>query len=94
MILGGISKIPEEKAKKLNSPTLAIPGTKDYLIELDVFHQLHCLNDLRTLLYPERYFGMKDITDESGLIDRRADAFLHWGNYSHLHLVLIFKTIY
>ncbi|PYI07694.1 hypothetical protein BO78DRAFT_366516 [Aspergillus sclerotiicarbonarius CBS 121057] len=74
----GISKIPEAEAKKLPLPTLPIPGTKDYLIELDVWHQLHCLNDLRMLLYPERYPGMDDLKDENGTIQRDNDAFRHW----------------
>ncbi|KAF7186853.1 hypothetical protein HII31_11813, partial [Pseudocercospora fuligena] len=26
-----------------------------YVVELDVFHQLHCLNALRKTIYPERY---------------------------------------
>ena len=26
-----------------------------YVVELDIFHQLHCLNSLRKTLYPSRY---------------------------------------
>ncbi|KAL1988632.1 hypothetical protein VTN96DRAFT_8332 [Rasamsonia emersonii] len=74
----GISKISEEEAKKLPSPTLPIPGTKDYLIELDVWHELHCLNDLRKLLYPERFPGLDALKDENGVINRDSDDFRHW----------------
>lgn len=27
-----------------------------YVVQLDVFHQLHCLNAIRKTLYPERYW--------------------------------------
>ncbi|KAH8682055.1 hypothetical protein BX600DRAFT_429948 [Xylariales sp. PMI_506] len=56
----GISRISHEEAKNLPSPTLAIPGTQDYLVQLDVFHELHCLNDLRKALYPDVYGELKD----------------------------------
>ncbi|WYZ44001.1 hypothetical protein EsH8_VII_000437 [Colletotrichum jinshuiense] len=74
----GISKISKEEAKKLPSPTIAIPGTEDYLIELDVWHELHCLNDLRKLLYPEVYGGLLEVTMPNGTINRDTEAFRHW----------------
>ncbi|KAJ5726232.1 uncharacterized protein N7483_007589 [Penicillium malachiteum] len=74
-----IFKISEDEARKLSLPTLPIPGTKDYLIELDVWHELHCLNDLRMLLYPERYPGMDELRDKDGVIQRDNDAVRHWG---------------
>ncbi|OJJ42509.1 hypothetical protein ASPZODRAFT_76693 [Penicilliopsis zonata CBS 506.65] len=74
----GLSKISEDEARKLSVPTLPIPGTKDYLVELDVWHELHCLNDLRMVLYPERYKGLDDLKDENGVIQRDNDAFRHW----------------
>ncbi|KAL1963165.1 hypothetical protein VTN77DRAFT_8598 [Rasamsonia byssochlamydoides] len=70
----------DEEAKKLPSPTLPIPGTKDHLIELDVWHELPCLNDLRMLLYPERFPGLDVLKDENGVINRDTDAFRHWGS--------------
>jgi len=75
----GVSKITEQEARKLIHPTLAIPGTKDYLVQLDVWHELHCLNDLRMLLYPERYPGLAAVTDDRGVIDRESIEFRHWG---------------
>ncbi len=80
----GISKITEEEANKLIHPTLAIPGTKDYLIQLDVWHELHCLNDLRMLLYPERYPGLAAVTNDKGVIDRESIEFRHWGTFSSI----------
>jgi Mycotoxin biosynthesis protein UstYa len=77
--LVGISRISEKEARFLPNPTIPIPGTKEYLIELDVWHELHCLNDLRMLLYPERFKGLGDLKDENGIIDRDNHAFRHWG---------------
>ncbi|MCJ1227899.1 hypothetical protein MMC12_004558 [Toensbergia leucococca] len=52
----GVSQIPYSQARLLPNATELIPGTGDqYIIELDVFHQLHCLNAVRKTLYPERY---------------------------------------
>ncbi|KAJ8694274.1 hypothetical protein PTI98_004127 [Pleurotus ostreatus] len=40
----GISRIPTSQAKRLPNATEAIPGDEDnYIVELDVFHELHCL---------------------------------------------------
>ncbi|KAH6954738.1 hypothetical protein DER45DRAFT_315089 [Fusarium avenaceum] len=51
-----ISQISPESAAKL--PNATTPFTNDtghYIVELDVFHQLHCLNMLRKLVYPDVY---------------------------------------
>ncbi|KAL2705719.1 hypothetical protein AAEP93_000969 [Penicillium crustosum] len=74
----GISKISEEEAKLLSHPTLTIPGTNEYLVQLDIWHELHCLNDLRMLLYPERFPGIAGVTDKNGVIDRERIEFRHW----------------
>ncbi|CAN8099970.1 unnamed protein product [Discula destructiva] len=74
----GISVITEQEAQNLAQPTIPIPGTKDYLIELDVWHNLHCLNDLRKLLYPERFHMLERLKKDDGTIDRNAFAFRHW----------------
>lgn len=81
-IATGISKISKEQAQLLPHPTLAIPGTDEYLVQLDVFHELHCLDDLRKMLYPERFPGLEELKDENGVIDRETHAFLHWGMLS------------
>jgi len=53
------SKITAAEAMKLESKTLTVPGQpNDYLIQLEVFHQLHCLNSIRQALWlpeVERY---------------------------------------
>ncbi len=61
----------------LPHPTLPIPGTNKYLIPLNIWHKLHCLNDLRKLLYPERFPGLAAVTDENGVIDREKIEFRH-----------------
>ncbi|GAQ47695.1 hypothetical protein AAWM_06151 [Aspergillus awamori] len=74
----GISKIPEHEARMLPHPTLKVPGTDEYLVQLDVWHELHCLNDLRMLLYPERFPGLAGVTNDKGVIDRESIEFRHW----------------
>jgi len=52
----GITRIDRDMAKQLPNRTVPIPGDIDhYIVGLDVFHQLHCLNNLRKLIWPERY---------------------------------------
>lgn len=75
----GTSTISKAEADKLPNPTLPIPGTDKYLIQLDVWHQLHCLNDLRKLLYPDRFDGLDKLRDKDGNIDMTDSEFRHWG---------------
>ncbi|EGX90076.1 hypothetical protein CCM_06496 [Cordyceps militaris CM01] len=49
---------------------------KDYVVGLDVFHQLHCLNMIRRSMYPKRYNS--SIIREDGSID-----FLTWAHLDH-----------
>ncbi|KAJ6472637.1 hypothetical protein DFH09DRAFT_1007721 [Mycena vulgaris] len=52
----GISKITKEEAARLPNKTQAIPGDEGhYIAELDVFHNLHCLNKIRMALDPDYY---------------------------------------
>ncbi|KAK3322987.1 hypothetical protein B0H66DRAFT_621021 [Apodospora peruviana] len=53
----GISLIPRSMAAQLPNKTVIFPHDKQrrYIIELDVFHQLHCLNMIRKALHPEYY---------------------------------------
>ncbi|KAE9409710.1 hypothetical protein BT96DRAFT_806726, partial [Gymnopus androsaceus JB14] len=52
----GISRIPASEAEKLVDKTVPIPGDEEhYIVSLDVFHQLHCLNLIRKQLYPDYY---------------------------------------
>ncbi|KAK3317707.1 hypothetical protein B0T19DRAFT_435447 [Cercophora scortea] len=53
----GINLIPRGMAAKLPNKTIIFPHDEQrrYLVELDVFHQLHCLNMIRQALHPEYY---------------------------------------
>ncbi|KAB5563094.1 hypothetical protein GE09DRAFT_1219675 [Coniochaeta sp. 2T2.1] len=66
----GDSFISEEEAKKLAYPTVHEMETKNYLVELEVFHQLHCLNDIRKAFYPERYPGKWPYKEDRVTINR------------------------
>ncbi|KAJ7694903.1 hypothetical protein B0H17DRAFT_931433, partial [Mycena rosella] len=49
---GGISRITKEEAARLPNKTHTIPGDDEhYIVELDVFHNLHCLVCCTTLIY-------------------------------------------
>ncbi len=43
--------ISDEEAKKLEDDSVLINGTDRYIVELDVFHQLHCLDSLRQVVF-------------------------------------------
>jgi hypothetical protein len=53
------SQISASEAEKLDSTTLNIPNKPNrFLIQLDLYHQLHCLNAIRKALWlpgVERY---------------------------------------
>jgi hypothetical protein len=68
-----ISQITAESAAKLpNATTPFTNGSSHYIVELDVFHQLHCLNMLRKLVYPSVY--KMDLTSDS---EKAADNIFH-----------------
>ncbi|KAJ3722012.1 hypothetical protein F5878DRAFT_70349 [Lentinula raphanica] len=51
-----LNKVPREEAILMPNRTYPILGEEDhYMIALDVFHQLHCLNEMRKAMYPEYY---------------------------------------
>jgi len=52
----GLSRITKDEAEQLPNRTEPIPGDEShYIVSLDVFHQLHCLNMIRKALWPARY---------------------------------------
>ncbi|KAF2181035.1 hypothetical protein K469DRAFT_671634 [Zopfia rhizophila CBS 207.26] len=56
-------QVPASEAPKLPNKTAhyTVKGFEDdYMVGIDVFHQLHCLNVIRRSFYPQRYpeFGM------------------------------------
>ncbi|KAJ8495111.1 hypothetical protein ONZ45_g13003 [Pleurotus djamor] len=50
-----VSYLLPEEARQLIDPTVLVPGTNVYIGELDVFHQLRCLDMIRMSAYPHRY---------------------------------------
>ncbi|ESK82890.1 hypothetical protein Moror_1378 [Moniliophthora roreri MCA 2997] len=58
-----LTKISKREADQLVNKTTRLTYDPDhYLVELDVFHQLHCLNMIRKTLHSDYYKSMK--TDE------------------------------
>ncbi|KAJ6626875.1 hypothetical protein B0H10DRAFT_1780690 [Mycena sp. CBHHK59/15] len=51
------SKIPRHQAIRLANKTYPILGDQPttYMLALDVFHELHCLDEVRKAMYPEYY---------------------------------------
>ncbi|KAJ7169422.1 hypothetical protein C8R46DRAFT_1088705 [Mycena filopes] len=51
------SKIPRNQAIRLANKTYPILGDKPttYMLALDVFHELHCLDEIRKAMYPDYY---------------------------------------
>ncbi|KAK5655259.1 hypothetical protein OQA88_5826 [Cercophora sp. LCS_1] len=48
--------ITPSEASRLPNATMSLPQDPNgYVVQLDVFHQLHCLNLVRKLLYPAKY---------------------------------------
>ncbi|KZS92001.1 hypothetical protein SISNIDRAFT_456196 [Sistotremastrum niveocremeum HHB9708] len=52
----GVSRITKKEAMLLTNWTEEIPDDPGhYIVSLDIFHQLHCLNIIRKALWPQRY---------------------------------------
>ncbi|KAF7345933.1 hypothetical protein MVEN_01615600 [Mycena venus] len=52
----GVSRITKDEAARLPNKTQAIPGDPGhYVVELEVFHNLHCLDRMRMALDPDYY---------------------------------------
>ncbi|KAJ7823564.1 hypothetical protein B0H14DRAFT_2826013 [Mycena olivaceomarginata] len=51
------SKIPRNQAVRLANKTYPILGDNPatYMLALDVFHELHCLDEIRKAMYPDYY---------------------------------------
>jgi hypothetical protein len=81
----GISGIKPEEAAKLHEPTAHLPWDNEtYVISLAVFHQLHCVNHLRKVLYPDEYPELWEY-NEDGSVKRDALTSLHSGSSHPLH---------
>ena len=68
-----MSQIPADMASRLPNATTPIAGDPShYMVQLDVFHQLHCLNMMRKMVYPDVYHV--DLTSDS---EEAADNVYH-----------------
>lgn len=55
-----VSSITADEAARLNAPTLRDSSDPSrFVISINVFHQLYCLDSLRKMLYPEYYVNNK-----------------------------------
>ena len=88
----GVSAINSAEAAKLPNRTSAIPSSPNqFVVELDVFHQIHCLNALRKTLYPERYKReFHDYFDANGQRNYTSSAAHHYGTFSIQHIPTIY----
>jgi len=74
---GSHIRITKEEAAHLDHPTVHFPTAEhkdEYMVGLVVFHQLHCVSNLRRALYPKRY--NMSLVDENGNVD--------YGKWHHL----------
>ncbi|KAI4157983.1 MAG: hypothetical protein LQ342_007843 [Letrouitia transgressa] len=73
----GISGISKDEASNLLNETLPAPHDPEtYMIQLEVFHNLHCLNMLRKTIYPDQYPDMVSYHD-NGTINHGTLQALH-----------------
>jgi hypothetical protein len=78
----GTSGINDAEAAKLFNATVSAPLADDvYLVELQVIHDLHCLNMLRKVAYPDQYPEMWDHF-ENGTVNHNTLQSLHIGQCS------------
>jgi hypothetical protein len=80
----GVSAVDPEAAAKLPNKTMTLPNQPNrYVLQLDVFHQLHCLNNLRKALWPKRYLAeMGNFFLPEGQPDYTSVSAKHLGNNS------------
>ena len=63
-----------------------------YVVQLDVFHQLHCLNAIRKTLYPERYWNeFDDYYTADGQRNYTSTAAKHYGKCRSMLPVRIYR---
>ncbi|KAF2672750.1 hypothetical protein BT63DRAFT_359391, partial [Microthyrium microscopicum] len=62
----GISRVTADEAAQFYNKTSEIPGDPGhYITDLDVFHQLHCLNAVRKLIWPEYYHTLDNLVGKT-----------------------------
>ncbi|PKY03303.1 hypothetical protein P168DRAFT_319831 [Aspergillus campestris IBT 28561] len=84
----GISKIPLEQAAKLPVKTAPIPEAPGYyVVGIDVFHQLHCLNQLRLKVWgvdePHGSHGARDTVGVEEEEEEEEDGLQDIGHLDH-----------
>jgi hypothetical protein len=77
----GIIEVTAEEAANLPNSTAELPHKPNsYVVEIDIFHQLHCLNYIRKALYPDRYMeDFRDAYDEHGRRNYFGHEARHYG---------------
>ena len=74
------TRIPKWQADLLETPTIELPGDKGYyVILLDIFHSMHCLNEIRKSLHPEYYLPYHlrmNTTEEKAIMHLGEPVFL------------------
>lgn len=89
----GISGISKDEASHLLNKTLPAPEDPDtYVIQLEVFHNLHCLNMLRMTIYPDQYPDMVAYHD-NGTINHGTLQALHMGELNHTLLESLYFAL-
>ncbi|KAJ7740608.1 hypothetical protein B0H16DRAFT_1566964 [Mycena metata] len=59
----GISAIPKDQAALLPNKTYPLSfNTSQYVVHLEVFHHLHCLNQIRKAVHRD-YYGPRTVTE-------------------------------
>ena len=84
-----LSTVDGQTAGRLPNKTerLAVPGREnEFIITLDVFHQLHCLDVVRMALYRDRYD--KHFYFPNGTVDHC--KWLHVGRYFNQHICVVY----
>jgi len=52
----GASRVTKQEAERMINDTYELPETDgDHVVTIEVFHQLHCLNILRRIIWPEQF---------------------------------------
>lgn len=79
-----VSAIGAAEAARLPNKTTDIPSRpQEFVVELEVLHQLHCLNALRKTFYPDRYKGkFEDYFDADGHRNYTSIAAKHYGKHA------------
>lgn len=79
----GIVKVNTEEASNLPNSTAELPHESGfYVVEIDAFHQLHCLNYIRKALYPDRYMShFRDAYNTEGKRTYSGHDARHYGKH-------------